>query len=190
MAEPLQGSIDRATRYGISGWVHRPGDPDSGVVLRITVDGHPVARVRADRYREDLERAGIGDGRHAFEFRFPSHLSADRRHSISIRAEPDGEHAPGSPIWLDHAGAFDDRLKRRVASAVDAVASAEERRSVAAFLAWQARRLDREADRSGEAGAPGPSSSTSSHPIPPATPGQWPSWRTCAPSAAWAGPSG
>lgn len=142
MPERLQGSIDRATRHGVSGWVRRADTPDAGVVLHVAVDGRPVARVTADRYRADLERVGIGTGRHAFECRFPRALATDRRHRITVRLEPDGEHAPGSPVWIEAAGAFDERLKRAVARAVDAVASAEERQSVGEFLAQQARRLD------------------------------------------------
>jgi hypothetical protein len=54
-----------------------------------------------DRYRPDLEKAGIGDGRHAFEFELSASLVADLRHEIEVRRHHDGARLRGSPATLE-----------------------------------------------------------------------------------------
>ena len=41
-----------------------------------------IGRAVGDRYREDLERAGIGDGRHCFEFAIPDQRIASHNRQV------------------------------------------------------------------------------------------------------------
>src|ERR1700689_4367979 len=57
-----------------TGWAQNLDHPEAPVCLDILVDGVLVGQVLASCYREDLERAGIGSGRHSFEFTLPPEL--------------------------------------------------------------------------------------------------------------------
>ena len=56
-----------------------------------------VARVLANQYRGDLEKAGIGNGRHAFAVSIPAGLSLLTRHVIRACREEDGLDISRSP---------------------------------------------------------------------------------------------
>jgi hypothetical protein len=62
----LRGSLDAVERFQIRGWAFNPEAPADAVTVEILLDEKPIAAVPAELYREDLERNGEGDGRHAF----------------------------------------------------------------------------------------------------------------------------
>lgn len=61
---PLRWHIDQLNCRRVAGWV----DDGGPTAVDISVNGQPVATVSARDYREDLETAGIGDGRRSFTF--------------------------------------------------------------------------------------------------------------------------
>jgi hypothetical protein len=85
----LRGYIDcvRATR--IAGWAQNSDTPEGPVCLDVFVHAKLVGRVLANSYRDDLARAGLGSGRHAFDFTPPAGLdfSAD---AVEVRRSLDG----------------------------------------------------------------------------------------------------
>lgn len=68
-----------------AGWAWCPSRPDERLTLEILDGQEVIGEVVADNYREDLEKAGKGDGRYAFEFRFPKMIPTSRLHRISFR---------------------------------------------------------------------------------------------------------
>jgi glycosyltransferase involved in cell wall biosynthesis len=103
----LRGNLDRVSLYDIAGWVQDDALPDAPVPLVVTNNDVLVGRILANRYRADLEAAGIGRGRHAFEFTFPSPLSSTERHVIRVFREVDGLDAPQSPSVIEPLKLFD-----------------------------------------------------------------------------------
>jgi hypothetical protein len=83
-----RGNVDIATRTRVVGWAFA-GANAGPQALAILVNGAVVGQVIADRYRADLEAAGIGDGRHAFSFAMPGGLAPDIGHRIEVRREVD-----------------------------------------------------------------------------------------------------
>jgi hypothetical protein len=65
---PLHGFVDTVSADCISGWAQNTEHPEAPVCLDILVGDTLIGRVLASRYRDDLERAGFGSGRHAFAF--------------------------------------------------------------------------------------------------------------------------
>jgi hypothetical protein len=65
----LNGCIDQLNINGIDGWAMDEANPDLPVLLEIRLSGRPYATILACDYREDLRKAGIGNGNHAFFFR-------------------------------------------------------------------------------------------------------------------------
>jgi hypothetical protein len=96
-----RGKVEVATGRLVAGWAFSGADagPQPLVIL---LNGAVVGRVVADRYRADLEAAGIGDGRHGFRFVLPRGLAADIGRGIEVRREIDWmplaahDSAPGS----------------------------------------------------------------------------------------------
>ncbi len=79
----------RARRYAVKLFLahfHKTWRELEGLPVR---DPYPVAHLVADRYRPDLEKAGIGDGRLAFELELSAGLAADLRHEIEVRRHHD-----------------------------------------------------------------------------------------------------
>jgi hypothetical protein len=138
--------LDLATRDRIAGWardgVTTPGtDPRAPVALQILDNGLPIARVLANRARDDLSAAGIGDGRHGFDIVIPGGLSPLARHVIQVRREADGAELAGSPAVIEAASGFDASLRQAVASAVAAAGPADDRDHMLSFMLAQADRL-------------------------------------------------
>ena len=98
---PLEGNLDGMNGATITGWAFDPAHPDTPVVLEILDGDGLIARVNANRFRSDLEAAGIGDGRHGFELRLPRPLPAHTRHEIRARRLADGRELGGSPLAIE-----------------------------------------------------------------------------------------
>jgi len=63
-------------------------NPDTPIELEVLVDGEIVGTVLANRYRPDLDRAGLADGRCAFSLTMPA--SAQHVSQVSVRRASDG----------------------------------------------------------------------------------------------------
>jgi type VI protein secretion system component Hcp len=85
----LRGYVDRIGAEIISGWAQNVDHPEAPVCLDVYADGHWVGQTLANRYRGDLERAGLGSGRHSFEFVPPVGLVSSSI-AIEVRRALDG----------------------------------------------------------------------------------------------------
>jgi hypothetical protein len=87
----LLGFVEVVTPKLISGWAQNPEHPAVPVCLEIVADGLVIGEVLANFYRQDLEHAGLGDGRHGFAFTPP--LAKTFRH-VEVRRALDGAELP------------------------------------------------------------------------------------------------
>ncbi len=90
IVEHIKGNIDAIEGYYIYGWVYNPESPDEKVEINVYIDGKNIAEGIADKYRKDLEEAGIGDGKHAFEIKIPEKYLDEKEHEISIHSKKSG----------------------------------------------------------------------------------------------------
>jgi glycosyltransferase involved in cell wall biosynthesis len=137
----LTGHIDRISSSVLEGWAHDPEDAAARVSLLVTVDGDLIERVLANRYRDDLERAGIGDGRHAFALTFESPIPVNESRVIRVRRETDGVDVPGSPTTLRAPDAFDASVRESLATALARHGSDREIEAKIDFLVEQTGQL-------------------------------------------------
>lgn len=137
----LNGQIDLATRREISGWAADSERPDAPVALLVTANDALIERVLANRYREDLEAAGVADGRRAFQVLLAGRLAALERQVIRVRRESDGADLPGSPVVLEAPGALDAELRAVLTGALDAIESEAELEEAISFLAERTQAL-------------------------------------------------
>ncbi|GJD66646.1 hypothetical protein MPEAHAMD_6844 [Methylobacterium frigidaeris] len=82
-------SIDEQGRLTVRGWAQDLAHPDGPVCLDIVVDGVVAALTFAETYRPDLERAGIGDGCHAFSLILPEPFALGISHQVEVRRSAD-----------------------------------------------------------------------------------------------------
>ncbi len=90
-----QGYLDAADARYAMGWAYDPATPNTPVGVELLVDDAPAGTFAADRFRDDLRRAGKGNGRHGFEIPLPA-LPA-REHRISVRVAGSSRNLRGSP---------------------------------------------------------------------------------------------
>jgi hypothetical protein len=88
-APTLLGYVDVVSSRRIAGWAQNVGHPEASVCLDIYVGDRLIGQALANRYRGDLDRAGLGSGRHGFEFIAPAEL-AFAPHAIAVRRSLDG----------------------------------------------------------------------------------------------------
>jgi hypothetical protein len=85
----LRGTVDHVRPTSIAGWAQNTDHPEAPVCLDMYAGGILIGRTLANRYREDLEQAGLGSGCHSFEFIPPRGLAIAAR-SIEVRRSLDG----------------------------------------------------------------------------------------------------
>ena len=108
----IRGFVDIVSANHVAGWAQNIDHPEAPVCLDILAGDQLIGRVLANRYREDLQRAGLGSGRHSFEFITPAG-SAMVGDAIRIRRSLDqaslglsnhAGHAPLRGSYRTHAG--------------------------------------------------------------------------------------
>jgi glycosyltransferase involved in cell wall biosynthesis len=143
----LLGQIDDLSRGRLAGWAQDDAEPAGRVALLITADDELLMRVLADRTRDDLRAAGIGDGRYSFDVQMPP-LAPGERHVIAVRSERDGAHLHGSPAVVEPVQRFDATFQAHIAGLLAQVDGDDEIAERFAFLTEQAELLRRrQADR-------------------------------------------
>jgi microcystin-dependent protein len=89
----LRGRIDVVQRHVISGWAQNPDYPEAAVCLDIYAGGQLIGQTLANRFRADLEHAGLGSGRHSFDFTPPRGLDLA---TVEVRRSLDGAVLKGA----------------------------------------------------------------------------------------------
>lgn len=85
--EKLVGHVERIEDGVLEGWVMDQAN-DSAVELEILVDGEAVGRTLANRYRADLDHAGMAGGRCGFTMAVPA--SATSLDQVDVRVVASG----------------------------------------------------------------------------------------------------
>jgi hypothetical protein len=80
-----EGRLGGITNSWIFGWAWDANSPETAAEVEFLADGVPIGRAKADGYRENLKRAGIGDGKHGFVFQLPHQLRDGKPHSVRAR---------------------------------------------------------------------------------------------------------
>ena len=92
---PVAGHLERLENGILTGWLVDAAAAEA-VEAEVLVDGEVVGRVMANRYRADLDQAGIGGGRGGFSIALPA--SAERLEQVSVRRVLDGQVLVGGVL--------------------------------------------------------------------------------------------
>ncbi len=150
VAPAIAGYIDAAKGLKVSGWAWNRADPAAVLEIEIRRDGEVAARGRADKFRADLEKAGVGDGRHAFEVMLETPITPGEGHAIEAFALCPGLATPAPLInrtadvlarergetaampadlrqWMDQVAGVQRSFEATLRSVIDDVRAAEAR---------------------------------------------------------------
>jgi hypothetical protein len=109
----MRGKIDLVTPEGlVEGWGWNELAPDEKLDVILLLDGVDVGGTRAMLYRDDLRKANIGDGFHAFSFVLQTSVPSKERAQTFELVEATTRMPIGEPIVVYNKPAldFDDRL--------------------------------------------------------------------------------
>ena len=90
----LRGYVDLVTPRLIEGWAQNTDHPEAPVCLDIFAGGRLIGQVLANRYRKDLELAGIGSGQHSFAFGLPDGLGFAPSDAVEVSRSLDQARLP------------------------------------------------------------------------------------------------
>ncbi len=147
----LKGNLDVIDLRQVVGWAQDDAQPDVPVSLLVTDNDRLIGRILANRYRADLEQAGIGSGRHSFEFQFAKRLAPFENHVLRVRREFDGADLAQSPVTLEAAQAFDLSAQEALADMIQQSGTDQDIEAKIDFLAARIETLlQRLAERDGK----------------------------------------
>lgn len=86
----LDGNLDNVVRGTVEGWAMQKRAPESVQQVSLFIDGAFVCNGLSKHYREDLRKAGFGDGHHAFFIPIPDTYLDGKEHLVDVRV---GDHS-------------------------------------------------------------------------------------------------
>jgi hypothetical protein len=105
----VRGWFDGVVDGEAVGWCWQPEEPSLRLEVDIIVDGERIAGGTANRLRDNLARAGIGDGRYSFRVALPARFADGGPHRIAVRT--DGFQLPAVEGFLGGARRKADGLE-------------------------------------------------------------------------------
>lgn len=93
-AVSLIGYVDHVAASTVMGWAQNPDQPEVHVCLDVLLDDILVTRTLANQWRADLQAAGLGSGRHAFEAVLPAAIPHAEQNRLMVRRSHDGAMLP------------------------------------------------------------------------------------------------
>lgn len=133
----LNGNLDVVNLHEVAGWARDDSQPDVPISLLIIDNDQFIGRILANRYRADLENAGLGNGRFAFEFPFPNPLQPFERHVVKVCRESDGADLAQSPVVIEPIRVFDASAQQALAEFIRLAGSEADARAKIDFLVSQ-----------------------------------------------------
>lgn len=109
----VEGYLDRIESGLILGWAWQSELPNEPISVDLYVDDKYELTTSATIYRPDLERAGKGNGRHAFKIKLSHRYHDGQRHLIGLRYHGTDLVLHGSPqsICLEAGTGFAYRVR-------------------------------------------------------------------------------
>ncbi|MFA6602427.1 MAG: methyltransferase domain-containing protein [Candidatus Shapirobacteria bacterium] len=77
--------LDNSDHQRISGWVCNQKTPNNTLSIDFFDNNKYIQTIKADIFRQDLLNAGIGNGKHGFNFEYPDFLKDDKMHEITLQ---------------------------------------------------------------------------------------------------------
>lgn len=96
-----EGYLDGLNDKTVFGWCYKKDEPDRSINLDIYIDAIRVASIAASEFREDLLKAGKGNGKHSFAYNVENYLKDDNKpHIIGVRVSGKDIELSSSPMLI------------------------------------------------------------------------------------------
>ncbi len=115
----IVGHLDESRPGIVRGWVWLPRQPDDHLLVDVFVADQFAGQCMANLYRPDLEEAGIGDGRHAFQLNLTPDLTPVEPDSIRAFALLHRRYElspPPAPVLREREFSAEEYLRANFAS--------------------------------------------------------------------------
>jgi SAM-dependent methyltransferase len=96
----IEGVVDRVTNVHVDGWVYRNDDPSEHVRVTIRLRGVDIGSGIANKFRQDLKTAQIGEGDHAYFVDFDEAIDENSLDEILVLAHEDDQRSVVLPLPL------------------------------------------------------------------------------------------
>ncbi|MEM4177979.1 MAG: glycoside hydrolase family 99-like domain-containing protein [Nitrososphaeria archaeon] len=97
----IRGNIDTINGLYLFGWAMDEERPNTRAEIVVYVDGKLVGEGVASHYREDLEKAGIGDGKYGFMIKLPEEIFDGNKHEIRVKIKSSHIELNQSPLYKE-----------------------------------------------------------------------------------------
>jgi hypothetical protein len=93
----VAGALDVVDGEHIAGWAWDPKRPNDAVEVAIYDGARLLAKVRADRFRDDFEEGVLGNRKHGFDYPMPDALKDGKPHMVRVTPSGADNELMGSP---------------------------------------------------------------------------------------------
>jgi GT2 family glycosyltransferase/glycosyltransferase involved in cell wall biosynthesis len=119
----VHGHVDVYLNDCISGWAFDPSKPEEHISVEVLHNTRRLCVIKADKFREDLQSSGFGDGKHGFEILLPLDIFAEPTVVLRIRVADSGPDLMGSPMTLhNHRAQLNKSVLETLGQAIVAMA--------------------------------------------------------------------
>jgi len=125
----VTGFFDAVDGMEVIGWCFDQQNPGHTMDVEVLCEDALVARGRADIFREDLAKAGIGKGYHQFRIKLPKRLADGLPHSLTAREAVSKKLLNSGPKILQSAPGVASPQPRDAKQAGNLLAQAEVKRT-------------------------------------------------------------
>ena len=95
---PNGGYAERVTDKGeIVGWAWDQTRPNDSISIEVYDGDVKIGEIAADLFRQDLQTAGMGNGKHGFIFPAPAKLRDGNSHAVHLKIASTKQELAGSP---------------------------------------------------------------------------------------------
>jgi GT2 family glycosyltransferase/glycosyltransferase involved in cell wall biosynthesis len=140
--DAVHGHVDSYRSGCLIGWAYNPKEPQQRVEIAVLHKGVRLCHVTADVFREDLQSAGHGDGKHGFRVALPLDIFVEPTIALHVTIDASGAELLGSPVAVqNHRAQLEpavlDILGQAIASTAKAAEAEDELASLARWLIQQ-----------------------------------------------------
>jgi hypothetical protein len=131
----IQGYVDRIEQREITGWAYDAAFPNAHVQVEVWLGRDLIHQGLANEARADLERAGIGNGDHAFRLQLSSAIEVPFISRLVVRAKIAGGSDIELRLW-EHAR---DRVATTPSTALTSLGKSSDNDARPIFIVGAAR---------------------------------------------------
>jgi MoaA/NifB/PqqE/SkfB family radical SAM enzyme len=99
-----EGYVDRLEEKTLFGWCYKKDEPNKSIQLDIYINDRLIKSITASEFREDLLKAGIGNGKYSFKYNVANYIDQyDQNYIINVKVSGTDIDLAFSPILVKNS---------------------------------------------------------------------------------------